>query len=224
MGASFPRLLGSGPIPARVSGTGTVSILAIPLDRLMSAGVPLLKAPYFTAPNLLVVGAYATHLQENTRYANAKGADAVWLQDTIDPILLETLGHRHGVLFPEKTSQGEAETEADFCARRQKAATDTSAKIFAIIAPHGSRNAADFVTKHCRFKYQAGSRVDVQVSMHETNFKSRIAQLSNANRSDEQREKEKEKKDDRKEKPGTKEGKPNKHEDLLCHECGEKGH
>merc|ERR1711871_1538871 len=105
MGASFPRLLGSGPIPARVSGTGTVSILAIPLDRLMSAGVPLLKAPYFTAPNLLVVGAYATHLQENTRYANAKGADAVWLQDTIDPILLETLGHRHGVLFPEKTSQ-----------------------------------------------------------------------------------------------------------------------
>ena len=99
----------------------------------MSAGVPLLKAPYFTAQNLLVVGAYATHLQEYTRYANAKGAEAVWLQDTIDPILLETLSHRHGVSFPEKTPQGEKETESEFCARRQKTAVDTSAKIFAII-------------------------------------------------------------------------------------------
>ena len=60
-----------------------------------SAGVApvnvIKAAPYFSAQTLLVVGAYAAHLEEYHRYANAKGIEALWLQETLDPLLIETL-------------------------------------------------------------------------------------------------------------------------------------
>ena len=56
-------------------------------------------------------------------------------------------------------------------------------KIFQKIAPHGSKDSADFVVKECRFKYLSDVSVSIQVSMHETKFKARIAQLNIANTS-----------------------------------------
>ena len=51
-------------------------------------------APYFTAQLLLVPGAFATHMETYMQYANSKGADALWLQETLDPMLIETLEAR----------------------------------------------------------------------------------------------------------------------------------
>lgn len=135
-------------------------------------------APYFTAQLLLVPGAFATHLETYTQYANTKGADALWLQETLDPMLIKTLRSRHKIEFKAKVAQGESESEADFCKRRLDDARETAQKIFQLIAPHGTKDSADFVVKECRFKFLPDVSISLQVSMHETKFEARIAQLN----------------------------------------------
>ena len=72
-------------------------------------------APYFTAQLLLVPGAFATHMETYMQYANSKGADALWLQETLDPMLIETLEAHHEVKFKTKSPQAEGESDADYC-------------------------------------------------------------------------------------------------------------
>ena len=84
------------------------------------------------------------------QYANSKGADALWLQETLDPMLIETLEARHEVKFKAKSPQAEGESDADYCTRRSADAREMAQKIFQKIAPHGSKDSADFVVKECR--------------------------------------------------------------------------
>ena len=68
-------------------------------------------APYFAAQLLLVPGAFATHLETYAQYANTKGAEALWLQGTLHPMLTKTLKSRHKIEFKEKAPQGESESQ-----------------------------------------------------------------------------------------------------------------
>ena len=55
------------------------TVLTLPLSVATHPVCQLVRAPYFTAQLLLVPGAFATHLETYTQYANTKGAEALWL-------------------------------------------------------------------------------------------------------------------------------------------------
>ena len=60
----------------------------------------------------------------------------------MDPLLIESLSARHKVVFTPKVPQEEDESDADYCKRRLDDANAMARKIFEIIAPPGTKDAA----------------------------------------------------------------------------------
>ena len=139
--------------------------------------------PFMSAAAFLLPGMFHSHLENYKQYANQKGADALWLSETLDVSLISAFTEDHGIDVPVKvpqkaaTDDEPAETDAAYCARRQVATDELARAAYALIAPRGSKDAASFIKRLCKFTYSAGVPIKVQVSMMKASFKSHIAQL-----------------------------------------------